>query len=327
MARRTTRSVILSGGSAALSLALAACGTSGPSNGGSGDGSGALAWALTGGSQTTLQASAQQWNGANSTEKIDMQFFQNDPYKQKLRVGVGSGNGPVLFENWGGGALKDYVAAGKVADLTPQLDADPAWKGRLLPSVLRATTFNGKVYGVPINGVQPVVLYFNKQLFRKVGAQPPKTWDDLLALVAKFKAAGIAPLSIGGASKWPDLMWLEYLTDRIGGPQVFQNIADGKPGAWSQPAVLKAATMIKQLVDAGAFAKGFASVTEDTGQPEAELYTGKAAMQLMGSWAFATIQTGDPAFVSGGHLGWTGFPSVSGGTGDPTAPPRAVTLP
>lgn len=317
MATRIPLRVTVTASAAAMALALSACGSSGPTGAG-GSGDGALVWALTQGSESTFRASATEWSKAHSDSKITYQYFQNDPYKQKLRTAVGAGNGPVLFENWGGGALQDYVDAGKVADLTPDLDKSPAWKNRIFPSVLQSTTFDGKTYGVPVNGVQPVVLYFNKELFEKAGVEAPKTWDDLLTLVKKFKAEGIAPLSMGGGSKWPDLMWLEYLVDRVGGPEVFANIAAGKKDAWSDPAVLKAAEMIKQLVDAGGFAKGFTSVSADTGQAEAQVYTGKAAMILQGSWAFGTMATGSPKFVSEGHLGWSGFPAVVGGKGDAT---------
>ncbi|MGQ5640467.1 MULTISPECIES: extracellular solute-binding protein [unclassified Streptomyces] len=315
MTPRTPSRALITASAAALALTLSACGSSGRTAGG-GSGDGTLVWALTQGSEATFRASATQWNGEHPEAKVTYQYFQNDPYKQKLRTAVGAGNGPVLFENWGGGGLKNYVDAGKVADLTPDLDKNPQWKNRIFPSVLKATTFDGKVYGVPVNGVQPAVLYYNKELLGKVGAHPPKTWDDLLALVKKLKAAGVAPLAMGGASKWPDLMWLEYLVDRVGGPQTFANIAAGKKGAWSDPAVLQAARMIKQLVDAGGFAKGFTSVSADTGQAEAQLYTGKAAMILQGSWGYGTISTGSPDFVSAGHLGWTGFPAVAGGKGD-----------
>ncbi|WP_327699825.1 ABC transporter substrate-binding protein [Streptomyces sp. NBC_00459] len=315
MPARIPSHVLVATSAAVLALTLTACGSSGRTAGGS-SGDGALAWALTQGSEATFRASATEWNKEHPDSKINYQFFQNDPYKQKLRTAVGAGNGPVLFENWGGGGLKTYVDAGKVADLTADLNADPEWKNRIFPSVLESTTFDGRTYGVPVNGVQPVVLYFNKQLFEEVGAEPPKTWDQLLALVKKFKAKGIAPISMGGASKWPDLMWLEYLVDRVGGPEAFAKIAAGGKGAWSDPAVLKAAEMIKQLVDAGGFAKGFTSVSADTGQAEAQLYTGKAAMILQGSWAYGTMATGSPKFVSAGNLGWSGFPAVSGGKGD-----------
>lgn len=317
MTPRMPSHALITASAAVLTLTLAACGSSGRTAGGS-SGDGTLAWALTQGSEATFRASATEWNKENPDSKINYQYFQNDPYKQKLRTAVGAGNGPVLFENWGGGGLKSYVDAGKVADLTSDLDANPDWKNRIFPSVLKSATFDGKVYGVPVNGVQPVVLYYSKELLDKVGAQPPKTWDNLLALVKKLKAEGIAPISMGGASKWPDLMWLEYLVDRVGGPETFANIAAGKKGAWSDPAVLKAAQMIKQLVDAGGFAKGFTSVSADTGQAEAQLYTGKAAMILQGSWGYGSINTGSPKFVSEGHLGWTGFPAVAGGKGDAT---------
>jgi raffinose/stachyose/melibiose transport system substrate-binding protein len=165
--------------------------------------------------------------------------------------------------------------------------------------------------------MQPVVLFVNKDLFAQVGAQPPKTWDDLLAVIPKFTAKGIAPLSIGGQSKWPDLMWEEYLVDRIGGPQVFANIAAGKPNAWSDPAVLKANQMIRQLVDAGGFVKGFSSIAADSNADLALLYTGKAAMLLQGTWNYPTVKVSAPKFLTDGKLGYVPFPTVPGGLGDP----------
>src|SRR3954447_3722547 len=290
----------------------AACSSSGSSGAG---GDAASAWALTQGSQPTFELSQKNWNGANAKDKISFQFYANDAYKQKIRVAIGANDAPVIFENWGGGSLKDYADAGKLEDLTASLGATA--KSKYLASVANVASFGGKLYGVPVNGTQPVVLYYNKDLFAKVGAQPPATWDDLLALVTKFKSAGIAPLSLAGGSKWPDLMYMEYLVDRIGGPSVFQNIVEGKPNAWSEPAVIKAGQMIQQLVDAGAFANGYQSITYDAGQSSALLYTGKAAMQLMGSWDYSTIQAAQPDFVKSGKLGWTTFPTVSGGKGDP----------
>jgi raffinose/stachyose/melibiose transport system substrate-binding protein len=77
--------------------------------------------------------------------------------------------------------------------------------------------------------------------------------------------------------------------------------------------------MIQELVDAGGFVDGFSSVDANQGAAEALLYTGKAAMQLQGAWAYSgTYQSAAPDFVESGKLGWTTFPSVEGGKGDPT---------
>ncbi len=309
------RQVIAAGAVLAAGVAVAACGTAGPSQG-TGTGGGAMTgWGLTGGSQSTFEYSQKAWDGAHPSEAISFLYYSNDAYKQKIRVAIGASGAPTVFENWGGGQLDDYVTSGKVAALAPAVAS--AARQRYFPSVLNTATFNGKLLGIPVNGTQPVLLYYNKDLFAKVGAQPPKTWNDLLALVAKFKSAGITPLALGGGDQWPELMYLEYLADRIGGPSVFNSIAAGKPDAWSDPAIIRAATMIQQLVKAGAFETGYDFVSYDAGESSALLYTGRAAVQVMGSWDFASIQGADPAFITGGKLGWTTFPTVPGGTGNP----------
>jgi len=299
-------------------LALTACGSSGPSGAGGSGGSGAAvssdsatAWGLTG-QQTAFQASFDAWNSAHPSESIKIDFFGNDAYKQKIRTAVGSAEGPTMIYGWGGGILKSYVDAKKVVPL------DNSLVGKYFPAVAANGQIDGKTYAVPNNSVQPVVLYFNKDLLAKAGiAAPPKTWDELLADVSTLNKAGIAPLAMGGQSKWPELMWLEYLVDRIGGPTVFNAISENKPGAWSDPAVIKATTMIQQLVDAGGFIKGFSSVATDSSADLALLFSGKAAMILQGSWAYASFKTSAPAFIGGGKLGWSTFPTVTGGTGKP----------
>jgi raffinose/stachyose/melibiose transport system substrate-binding protein len=301
------------------SLTVAACGgaTPGGSTGSADPGSPASsdtsAWVLTGGGWPVIEKTFDTWNDAHPEQKIAVEAFANDAYKEKIRTSVGSGQAPTLIMNWTGGALADYVKNGQVADITADT---AALVKRVTPSVAENGVLDGKTYAVPLNDVQPVVLYTNEDVFASVGVEVPKTFDDLLAVVPKFREAGIAPISIAGQSVWPELMWLQYLTDRIGGPEVFQNILDGKPDAWSDPAVIDALTKIQQLVQAGAFVDGFASVTADAGSDFALVHTGKAAMILQGSWGYATFKTDAPEF-SETSLGFAEFPAVQGGAGDP----------
>lgn len=301
-----------------LAVTLAACGSAGPA-GTAVSADSATMWGLTGGNEAVLKNSVDSWNSAHPNETIKLDTFANDAYKTKVRTAVGAGQGPTFIYGWGGGVLKSYVDAGQVADLSDFLAQNPDVKDRYLPSVLKNGVVNGKTYAVPNNNAQPVVLYFNKEIFDKVGAQPPKTWDELMALVPKFKAAGIAPFALGGQSKWPDLMWLEYLVDRIGGPQVFADIAANKPNAWSHPAVAEALTKIQDLVDAGGFVNGFSSIAADSNADQALLYTGKAAMILQGGWIYQTLKKNAPDAVKSGKIGYTTFPTVAGGKGDPTS--------
>ena len=71
----------------------------------------------------------------------------------------------------------------------------------------------------------------------QVGAEPPTTWDELMALVPVFNDAGIAPISLGGQSRWTNMMWLEMLFDRIGGPELFESIYNGTPN-WTDPSAI-----------------------------------------------------------------------------------------
>jgi raffinose/stachyose/melibiose transport system substrate-binding protein len=114
------------------------------------------------------------------------------------------------------------------------------------------------------------------------------------------------------------MMWLEFLFDRIGGSEVFQNIFDGQKNAWSNPSALQALGEMQKLVKANGFIKGFSSITADSNADQALLYTGKAAMMLHGAWTYGSMKTDGGNFVKGGNLGYMNFPPVEGGKGDPT---------
>jgi raffinose/stachyose/melibiose transport system substrate-binding protein len=304
---RTRRAVVAAvTATAALSL-LASCGTSGPST--TSSSKGLTMWALT--DQTILKESVDAYNKDHPDEKITLRLFANDDYKQKLRVAFGANQAPDLFFNWGGGALNDYVEAGKVDTLE---DAQVNLL-RFMPSVLKSATFDGEVYGVPANGLAPVVLFYNKKVLEKAGVEAPKTYDELLTAVKKLKADGVTPISLAANSKWPTLMYLEYLLDREGGNEVFDKIASGDPAGWKDPAVTEANARLQELAEAGAFGDNASSVNYDQGASTALLYTGKAGMELMGTWEYANLVKAAPDFVKQ-DLGYIAFPAVPGGAGD-----------
>jgi xylobiose transport system substrate-binding protein len=319
--QRLTR-VGVSASTLVLLASVAACGSSGPSGGsggGGGEGGTGQVWALQ---DTTLnpieESSIERFNESSEAGDFELATFGNDPYKQRLRTAIGSPQAPDLFFNWGGGNLKEYVDAGTVEDLTPLLDENPELRDAFLPSVLAGAELDGKNYGLPMRGMQPVVLFYNKEVLESAGVEVPETWDDLLTAVDQLKAAGVTPIALAGNQAWTELMWAEYLLDRVGGPEVFQNIRDGVEGDWNQPEVLEAMTMLKELIDRGGFGTEFASVGYDVGGASTILAQGDAGFHLMGSWEFVNQLGQSPDFVESGNLGWTAFPAVPGGEGDPS---------
>jgi raffinose/stachyose/melibiose transport system substrate-binding protein len=300
---------------AGAGMALAACGSSGPGQGGSGGG--ADYWFLTAQPGEGIRMRAvERFNKANPDNQIKGTAYENDAYKTKIRTALGAGQAPTIIWGWGGGGLKSWADAGQVDDLTDWFAQNAAVKDKLFPSSFGAATVNGKIYAMPCETVEPIVLFYDKRAFDKVGVEPPKSWGDIMALVPKFNAKGIAPFSLAGQSRWTNMMWLEFLFDRIGGPEVFQAVFDGEKGAWSHPAALDALTKVQELVKANGFIKGFSSVVADANADQALLTTGKAAMMLHGTWTYGSMAEEGGDFVSGGNLGYMTFPPVEGGKGD-----------
>lgn len=311
------RGFLTAGAGLAAAVTLSACSGGTPAAPGGAAGAGkATAWGLTGQpNEGILKKSVEEFNKTGKGA-VEVTFFQNDAYKQKIRTAVGANQAPTLIYGWGGGILKGYADAGQVADLTSWVDEDSTWKNSFVASTWGAGTIDGKIYAVPTNNTQPVVMYYNKKVFEQAGAELPKTWDDLMKLTDVFNAKGIAPISLGGGSNWTSMMWLEYLFDRVGGPEVFTNIFNGKADAWADPSALKSYEMIQQLIDANGFVKGFQTITADSNADQALLYTDKAAMLLHGGWAYGNIKSAQPKFVTD-SLEVGAFPAVTGGKGDP----------
>src|SRR5688500_17321961 len=99
MINRKLRSAALAVSAAAMTISLAACGSSGPAGSSVSAGS-ATMWALTGGNQSVTQKSVDAWNTAHPEEAIKLDFFANDAFKTKVRTAVGAGEGPTFIYGW-----------------------------------------------------------------------------------------------------------------------------------------------------------------------------------------------------------------------------------
>jgi ABC-type glycerol-3-phosphate transport system substrate-binding protein len=262
------------------------------------------------------QESLDRFFGAeDSNVQAELVIEPNDSYRDVIQTIIDSNQRPDVFFNWGGGSIRSYARAGLLEDLTPYLEADPEFKDSFLPAVLDAGQIDGAYYGIPMRTVQPKLMFYNTAVFDDVGIAVPTNWDEFLNAIDAFSNAGITPVALAGADAWTMLMWVEYLTDRLGGEQVFLDIAEGTGEGWRHPAITQMVDTIRDLVDRGAFGTAFASVQYDGG-PEPMLEDGIAAMHLMGSWAYANHLNDDPDFTRN-SLAWGQFPAIEGGEGHP----------
>ena len=267
----------------------------------------------SGGGPKLIQDAVDRFEKDNPGVKVEVSPIANDAYKDKIKVALGANNQPCIFPSWGGGPLNAYVKAGQVIDLTSYLAKDN-YKNRFVPASWANVTFGGKPYGVPVENSAIAVIWYNKAIFAKYNLQEPTTFRQLLSIVKTLNKNGIAPFTLAGGSKWPSIMWYDYLVDRIGGSKAFTGAALRTGGKFSDPAFVRAGELVQQLVKANAFVKGYNGLVYDNGQHRAPLYAGKAAMQLMGGWEYGSFLADKKA----DQFGFFPFPSVEGGKGDPS---------
>ncbi|MEV7789287.1 extracellular solute-binding protein [Streptomyces sp. NPDC088106] len=305
--------LVACGATLALTVTLAACG--GGDGGASAD-DGKIHVLVYGDATNKVEKKLVDTFNKTSDVKVVLDTIPGADYQKKLQTIISTPQAPDVFFNWGGGSIKPFVKADLLLPLDGFIEKNPDLENKFLPSVFNNAVVDGKPYGVPMRGTQPVLLFHNKTVLADAGVKPPKTWDELLDAVEKLKDAGVTPIALGGGDIWPTQMWFQYLFDRIAGPELLANALKGDKSAWESADSKKALGMIKELVDAGAFGKNYDSVKYTNGGSVQLLASGKAGFELMGSWYYSQQLTDHKAFAEKG-LGYSTFPTVKGGKGDP----------
>jgi raffinose/stachyose/melibiose transport system substrate-binding protein len=259
---------------------------------------------------------ARDFESKHPGVKIELQFLENEAYKAKLPSMLQSKDRPQIIYSWAGGVLKSQIEAGVLEDIASSL---AGYKDNLSPAAVNAFTLDGKIYGVPFAQSQ-TGFFYNKELMAKAGLDGAKikTWDDLLDAVKKLKAAGVTPLVVGGADKWPLHFYWTNLAVRVGGKAAFEAALRDENGGFGGETFVKSGQLFKQLVDLQPFQNGFLGFKNP--QAVGAFGDGKAAMTLAISSSYHQQRAlaADKKGISDDNLGWFDFPTVTGGKGDPT---------
>ncbi len=240
-----------------------------------------------------------------------------DDLKTTLRLALSGNDAPdVVQANNGRSDMGEFVKAGQLVPLDKWAEAYK-WGDRYPASVLQYSKYSadgktfgeGNLYGMPQVG-EVVGLYYNKS---KV-AEPPKTWADFEAALAKAKAAGDVPLQFGNLDKWPAIHVFGTVQDQFVPADQITKLAFGRPGAsWKTPENTKAAETLVSWVDKGYFNNGFNGQGYDPAWQD--FGKGKGTFLIAGTWLQADLQK-----ALGDKVGFVlppGAPAVTGGTGLP----------
>jgi multiple sugar transport system substrate-binding protein len=147
-------------------------------------------------------------------------------------------------------------------------------------------TYDGKTYGLP-QEVYTVELYYNKDLMKKLGVNLPPNGQfgqaQFLEIVKKSAAANITPIAQGvGDRPYPGAYVIgESLLKKLGRTD-YGKLMQGKL-SYKDPRIVEVFTYVKELVDAGAYPKSFATLK--LGESHYYFHTKPGALMFpMGSW-------------------------------------------
>ncbi|HET6412701.1 MAG TPA: extracellular solute-binding protein [Anaeromyxobacter sp.] len=251
-----------------------------------------------------------EFKAANPGVEIVTESYPDQPYQEKIKIYATAKQLPDVFKYWTFTSLLKPLVDG---NFVVPLDRATFEKFGYLAGALDSNVYGGKLYGIPVSG-DLWVIYYNKKLFKDAGIDKlPTTIEELKALVPKFKAKGIIPMTTDGKDAWPLCITFDNLAWRISGDPTLPQKALDRKVKFTDPVFVRAATELQNLVKAGVFQDDL--MVSDYGAARNLFGQGKAAMFLMGSWELGlpTDNSFSDEFKS--NVDAFKFPLIEGGKG------------
>jgi raffinose/stachyose/melibiose transport system substrate-binding protein len=218
-----------------------------------------------------------------------------DAYNQKLKLLIASGDLPDIVLTGGNNYTEMAMRAGKIADLTPYFDADPAWKSQFDPKSLEFASVDGKIYAVPM-AKEITFIYYNKELFRQAGVTPPEiaweTWEEFFAACETFKSKGIIPVGMDTADfGWLSNLWLSALVGTSGkAGNDWMNMM--YPTDYNTPEVIAAAEKLQKMLSDYTTADAIGGNYDPMAT---HFFNGEVAMFPNGPWMIPDVRNEEKA--------------------------------
>jgi alpha-glucoside transport system substrate-binding protein len=229
-----------------------------------------------------------------------------------LTTGVASGVLPDLAGLPGPGQMAEYAKAGVLQPLDDVLDMS-AYNADTAPALTALGKTNGKTYGVFIKAAIKGLIWYDPKV-HDYSANPPKTFDDLLAQGAANQGAAKAlwclGIESGAASGWPTTDWIEDLVLRTAGPDVYTSWYEGKT-KWSDPAIRNAFQMYVDDVVAKTYGGPKTAVATNFGNAGDPLFATPPGCEFLHQASFITTFSQFKTHTSGTDYNFFPFPDIN----------------
>lgn len=275
-------------------------------------------WGTQDSKKTVLQEVKQRFEAKHPGTKVNLTYYEFINMYPPLRGTFTAGSGfpdIYFFTN----DVTEWIQAGWLADLSSGI----RWQN-MEPYAKAFWTLpgpGGKIgtWALAVEAASDEI-YFNKKLFRQLGINVPAdfafTQDQFKDVVGKCAKAGLAAFATGAADReWAALFIPTNLLLSKLGRDDLKRLGRGEL-SWKDPRVVEVLRYYKELIDMGAYAKAFSSMT----LADAHRYfhtEQKACMFPVGSWyvgrAFVPPEKGGQP--KDFELGMLNYPRMRDGKG------------
>ncbi|MFI6649176.1 extracellular solute-binding protein [Streptomyces sp. NPDC050529] len=228
-------------------------------------------WSALRGSQEVVEA----FNRTHDTIQVDFQQIPSGPQGgyAKLSNASRAGNAPdvatIEYPQ-----VPGFAIDGVAVELTDMLS--DGLRAKLLPQALGLTTFEKRVFSLPLD-VEPMVMHYRTDLFERYGIEVPRTWDEFeeasRTVRRKAPEKRLSAFATDGGSQFAAFAWQA-------GAQWF----DTRDGAWNvslaDEPTRRVAAYWQRMIDQDLVVMS----PVDSRAYDAHLTSGKVLVRLSGAW-------------------------------------------
>ena len=232
------------------------------------------------------KAMVKEWNAAHPDEKVTAQEIPAGKTSEEvIGASITAGNAPCLVFNTSPAAVPQFQKQGGLVPLDDFSKGTEYVESRSGDSAEQYKSPDGKYYQIPWKQ-NPVMIFYNKDLFKKAGldtSKPPlTTYADFLATSKKIVDSGAAPSAIAPAPSSEFFQsWFDFYPLYAAESGGKQTIEDGK-ATFDDPAGKDVWNFWHEM-----YAKGYSPKEKYDGDSFADK---KAAMAVVGPWAIAVYK-------------------------------------
>lgn len=285
-AAMTRRTLLATGGSAALVAFLAAC-----ADGAASSTDAVQLWSAFNnkeGQNWITKNQIDAFNAKHPDAQIKLSVKQIDTIDRLVQTALAAGSAPDVLGTAGPAQVYAYKKAGYLQPLDRYAEQF-GWKDSVLPWALQTGVIDEKLYSIPTS-YESMLAFTNPATFDEYGWTYPKNRDDFEAICEEAKGRGLMPVAAGNSDFQAASEWhMTIAFNHYSGPEAIRQALSGEI-PFTDPVFVDAVSLYNDWFQKGwfggsvdsYFTNGFTSLYQ-------KLASGKAVFDFVGSWGFSEI--------------------------------------